>query len=272
MRIRVAHASLEYKDSDSQHTHDIEKIFDRAVERRYAWLTGTEAGPGSGNTGEEILRVSREHGYLPWVPQIQGHGISERTDCWIAVRKDLVDGEMEKTFDMVVPGSKHLEASGHQDYHQRWGPKGVVAVHFNSTNEALGEVSIAAGHYIQGAHTPDDPAFRWNEELAAAIGDWAKEQGRGPALVFYGGDQNSHDNKNERPEGDSFHGEPITSVWDELRHYENTGHGTIDVIATYNRDGRVSAMEATALNDREFHLNVDHFFIEATLRVEPRNH
>lgn len=267
MRIRVAHASLEYKDSDKQHTSDIEKIFDRAVNRHYAWLTGTEAGPGSGNTGEELIRVAREHGYVPWVPQIQGNGVAERTDCWIAVRKNLIDGEMEKRFQLVVPGSKQLG----QHVDARWGPKGIVNVRFDSVNKDLGTVSIGAAHYIHDAHDPSEqPEWDLNQDLARAIGDWAKEEGAGPNIVFYGGDQNSHDDKNNTPEGDSFHGGPLTSTWDELKQWDNTGHGTIDVIATYNRDGRVSSLQAQALNDREFHLHGDHFLIEATINVAPR--
>lgn len=267
MRLHVAHASLEYKDSDRQHTQDIEKIFDRAVDKGYAWLTGTEAGPGSGNIGEELIRVSRDFGYVPWVPQIQGDRDARRTDCWIAVRKDLIQGKLHGDFIPVIPGSTELK----RKVDARWGPKGVVCVNFESTISVLGEVNIGAAHYIHDAHNPSEqPEWDLNKQLSDGIVEWAKDAGRGSAIVFFGADSNMHDDKNDRPEGDPFFGGSMSTVWDELKHYENTGHGTIDVIATYNRDRRVTALQAKALSDREFHLHGDHFLIEAVLNVAPR--
>lgn len=270
MRIQIAHASLEYKDSDKQHTADLEKIFRRAVARRYAWMTGTEAGPGSGNTGEEIIRLARANGYVPWVPEIQSGGEAGRTDCWIVVRKDLIAGKLNKDYVPAIPGSKELEAQG-KKLDSRWGPKGLVTVNFQSTNKDLGEVSIAAAHHIHDSRSPaEQPEWDLNEKLNRVLGDWAREQGKGPAIVFYGGDQNKADDQNNQPQGDTFTGAPMTSTWDEIKRYENTGHGTIDVIATYNKDGRVKALRTNALSDREFHLNMDHFFVEGTVVVEPR--
>src|SRR5690606_34500732 len=135
---------------------------------------------------------------------------------------------------------------------KRWGPKGLVHVSFESSNEDLGRVAVGAAHYLTDARRPSSPYWVWNEKLGEEIGKWAREEGKGPALVFYGGDQNMADRRNDEPQGDTFFGEPLTSTWDELRKWENTGHGTIDVIATYNKDGRVSALRTNALNDREF--------------------
>ena len=268
MRVRVAHTSLQFSDSDKQHTHDIEKIFDRAVARKQAWITGTESGPGAGNTGRELIRVAREHGYKPWVPEHQAKGLARHTDCWIAVRKDLIAGEWERGYRHVFPGSGQLD--DHENpQNKRWGPKGLVHVSFESTNVDLGRVSIGAAHYLTGAQRPGSPYWDWNKKLAREIGDWAREEGKGSALVFYGGDQNMADNLNNQPQGDTFFGEPMTSTWDELKKWENTGHGNIDVIASYNRDGRVKALRTNALNDKEFFLHTDHFYVEAEFSIDP---
>lgn len=268
MRIRVGHVSLQFSDTDKQHTSDINRIFNRAVARRYAWITGTESGPGAGNTGKELVRIGKEHGYSLWVPSQQADGVASQADSWIAVRKDLIEGRMKKGFDFVIPGSgamKDLMDIGDKS----WAPKGVTHVTFESTNKDLGRVSIASAHYLTGAKSPKSPYWEWNQKLAEAIGDWAREQGKGPALVFYGGDQNMADDKNAEPQGDTFFGENLTSTWDELKKWENTGHGVIDVIATYNKDGRVKALNTTTLNDREFPLHTDHFFVEAVIEVDP---
>lgn len=271
MRLRVAHVSLQFADSDKQHTSDIEKIFKRAVDRKQAWITGTESGPGAGNTSRELIRVAKETGYFVWVPEHQANGIASRTDCWIAVRKSLVDGEIKKGFTLAVPGADQLRGEIDMPPGKRWGPKGVVHVEFDTTAPGLGPISVGAAHYLTDSRNPSSPYWDLNKRLAETIGDWAREQGKGRALVFYGGDQNMADNKNDEPQGDTFFGEPLTSTWDELRKWENTGHGNIDVIASYNKDGRVKAMRTNALNDREFHLHTDHFYVEAVFDVEPMN-
>jgi hypothetical protein len=95
--------------------------------------------------------------------------------------------------------------------------------------------------------------------LAQAIGALAEEKGAGNALVFYGGDQNIVDRTY-----DTFLGQAdLTSCWDELQRWENTGHGNIDVIASYDRDGRVRCLKATVLDDTEFPLFTDHWYVEA---------
>lgn len=268
MRIRTAHASLQFNDSDKQHTHDIEKIFDRAVDRRQAWLTGTESGPGAGNTGRELIRVARDHGYRPWVPEHQANGIAQHTDCWIAVREDLIEGDWKRGYEHVIPGSNQFEDE--MDLNGKvWGPKGLVHVAFDSTPKGLGRINIGAAHYLTGGREPGSKYWTLNEYLSSAVGDWARKVGEGPGLVFYGGDQNMADDKNDEPQGDTFFGEPLTSTWDELKKWESTGHGTIDVIASYNKDRRVKALRTFALNDKEFRLNTDHFYVEAVFDVEP---
>lgn len=276
MRVRVAHISLQFSDNDKQHTSDIEKIFDRAVDRRVAWLTGTESGPGSGNTAKELVRVAKEHGYRPWVPAAQAKGAGQHSGSWLVVRDDLVLGNWKQGFLPGIPGSAEFykeQGLGSRTL-PRWGPRGLVNVSFDSLPE-LGHISVGAAHYLTGARSPKGSVIKgvnhWeeNEKLAGIVGDWFREQGAGKGLAFYGGDQNMDDSKNEEPQGDTFFGANVTSVQDELLKWENTGHGPIDVIATYNKDGRVTALKVNVLDDSEFRLATDHFYLEAVLNVEP---
>ena len=267
MRIRLAHASLQFSDSDKQHTKDIEKIFRRAVDLKYAWITGTESGPGAGNTGDELIRVGREAGYRMWVPEAQGKGIARHTDCWIGVRKDLIVGDWERGYDQVIPGSGQLEDEMDLDG-KRWGPKGLVRVGFDSLPE-IGRVNVGAAHYLTDARFPTSKYWDLNKKLAERISEWAREVGKGKNLAFYGGDQNMADQRNNQPQGDTFFGGPLTSISDELKKWKNTGHGPIDLIASYDADGRVKGVRWNVLNDKKFFLHTDHFLCEAVYTVDP---
>ena len=44
--------------------------------------------------------------------------------------------------------------------------------------------------------------------------------------------------------------------------------GVIDVLASYDRDGRVTALRVRALDDKEFFQHSDHYVVEAEYRVE----
>lgn len=276
MRVRVGHTSMKYANTDSQHTHDIEKIFAHAVERRWAWVTGTEAGFGSGNTAEELVRVARKNNYRPWVPHEQGATAEARANsCWIAVREDLIDGGWEKGFDPAIPGSHKLYADLNIDATKpSWGPRGLVHVSFKSN--ILGRVNIGAAHYLPGGKDPNNAIIHekinlWelNNKLAKVVGDWARRVGKGSALAFYAGDQNMNDAKNNEPQGDTFFGEPLTSLADELKKWQSTGFGAIDVIASYNADKRVVGQNFIVLDDSEFFLHNDHFVLEGTFDIKP---
>lgn len=278
MKLRTAHASLKAGDTDQQHTIDIEKIFDRAIDRRVAWITGTEAGPGAGNMSKELVRIGGEHGYRMWVPNNQKTGAGKSTDCWIGVRKDLVVSGWKTGFRPAIPGSQELyKRQGlDPDLNPRWGPKGLVTVEFQSL-ASLGEINIGAAHYLTKARSPRSPELHgvdhwdWNQKLTDVIGEWAREVGKGSSLAFYGGDQNMADDKNKEPQGDTFMGEPLTSMADELKKWQNTGHGAIDVMASYDADGRVRAESFVVLDDKEFFLHTDHFYLEGTWDVRSLN-
>lgn len=271
MRVRVAHTSMQFSDSNEHHTSDVAKIFERAVNRKVAWVTGTEAGPGADNLGKELVRIAKGHGYRPWVPTEQAKNKGRATDCWVAVREDLITNGWKQGFDLVIPSSYELYKNHGLDPHgsPNWGPRGLTHVSFNS--KVFGSrVAIGSAHYLTGAPSPKVPAVKgvnhWdqNEKLAHAIGAWFRDQGKGKNIAFYTGDQNMNDTKT-----DTFMGVDVTSIQDELKKWANTGHGPIDVIASYNKDRRVKAQQVQTFTDREFRLHGDHFYIEATYTVEP---
>lgn len=278
MKVRVGHTPLEFKDSNEQHKHDITKIFKHAVDRRWAWITGTEAGPGAKLTNDQLISIGRDHGYKLWVPagmlkpgQLAGGAWA--TDTWIAVRKDIISGNWKTGFIPAIPGSAQLyEEQGLKNPHDitpRWGPKGLTNVGFDC--DALGgRVNVGAAHPLtDGSH--DGPTsvihgvdhYKWNNKMQKVIGDWGRKVGAGRALAFIGADQNDQDR-----EHDTFRGQPFTSVADELKDYQSTGHGAIDVIASYNHDGRVKALDWNVLDDREFQMYGDHFVCEATFQID----
>lgn len=259
-RLHLMHASMQFSDTPAQMTSDVGRLFDRAERRKVAWVTGTEAGPGAEPLTELLKDIGADHGYRVFKPKAP-------TDCWIAVDSErITKGSWDQGYIPVIPGSAHLEKEGLvPQSSKRWGPKGLVHVAF--TDPALGRINVGAAHYLTDARHPSSPYWEWNRKLGLAIGEWAVEVGAGQALAMYGGDQNMADNRNTEPQGDTFFGAPLTSAWDELGKWENTGHGNIDVIASYDRDSRVKVVYCRALDDREFPMHTDHFIVEAGFDV-----
>jgi len=276
MRVRTAHVSLEVFDNDRQHTQDVEKIFNRAVERRYAWITGTEAGDAS-NLGKELVRVGPEAGYKMWVPARQEHrGEVSNTDGWIAVREDLITGNWAPDYTPCIPGAGALYREQGLDnadkLRPRWAPKGLVHLGFDCA-KLQGRVNLGVTHHLTSGRVDGKESvihgvdhYEWNQKLDRTVTQWAREVAKGPALAFFNTDRNLSD---RRSDPDEIKG--LTTLADELRDWQPTGHGDIDWMMSYNKDGRVSARSFVVLDDREFFLHGDHFFCEGTYNVEARD-
>lgn len=241
-RLRLAHISLQFNDSARQKTGDLEKLFRRAKRKNWAWVTGTEAGGGSGVLLTYLPHIARQNGYRFYRPPM--------TDSWVAVRENLIDGDWETYWDLVIPGVAKQYTS-----------KGVGAVKF--LNNQLGMLCIIFCHLQTRGKNPGDPRYDQNWKLNKAIGAYALEAGKGTDLVFYGGDQNIVDRTH-----DTFMGEPLVSAWDELTKYQNTGHGNIDVLAKLKKDRRTEIQWIHALSDKKFFLHTDHFLVEAVYRIK----
>lgn len=229
---------LQFSDTDKQMAADVDTLFGRGKHI----LAGTEAGGVKSRPLPKLLAdAADKHGYRLHI----GRG------DWVAVSRDLADGGWEAGYEPVL--ESYEGAGKHTD-------RGIPWLGFDTRD--LGRITVGAGHYLTNGRVPGDPNYELNTRYADAIGDWSKEHGKGSDIVLYLGDQNIPDRTY-----DTFRGHPLTSCWDELEKWENTGHGNIDVIASYDRDGRVEALDCRALDDKELHLHTDHFVTEAEYRV-----
>lgn len=245
MKIRVAHSSQQHNDPPPQHKHDAVALFERAVERDYIWITGTEAGQ---RPFAQLLRgTAKDHGYT----------FAEYKSLWVCVQKKFIEKGTYKHNAETVTDNANIRGRGH-DPSLLWA---------QFVNQDLGPMTVMAGHLPRfgrpDAHNREYRAnLKWNEKVAQAVGNHADELGAHKALFFYGGDQNIPDSIS-----DTFLGAPMTSAGDEVGHTPNTGHGPIDVIASYDGDGRVSAVSFKAFNDKKFFLYTDHYLTEAVFDI-----
>jgi hypothetical protein len=239
-RVRIGHISMQQNDSPNQQKADTARVFARANKMKYGWLTGTE-----GNHGDDraIYRAGARKAKFRY---------AQGGDVWIAVPAHRVAGAWSTRFYKVIDGR------GKPNPWPRFPTRGVLRVSWKDTE--LGYVTVLASHFQSRRVSKVRPQD--NVKLTDKIGQLARRWGAGGRVCFYGGDQNILDDKH-----DTFKGEPMTSCWDELRKHPNTGHGNIDVIASYDGDRNVSCESAGVLNDAKFHLFTDHFLVEAVYKI-----
>jgi len=241
--VRVGHTSMQFSDSGAQKKSDAKRIFARAVQRKLSWLTGTEAGMGHSADLRRALKKEAEN---------TDYRFTVASDVWIAVRKDLI---LPKTWKRGF--IQTLEANtGSKTFSDR----GICWAQFETAR--LGQVSVGVAHYMTDGRKPGDEYYNANTKLTRAIGEWGKIHGKGKAICFFHGDANIPDR-----DMDVFRGQPFTTLADELKRWQNTGHGPIDFIASYDADGRVKGKAWNVLDDKEFHLFTDHFACEGTYEV-----
>lgn len=229
---------MQYSDTDPQMKRDIEKLFSR---HKHV-LAGTEAGGVVSKPMPELLRAAASMYHYRFHI---GRG------DWLAIDRELIAGRWMSGYVPVLESSEG--AGRHTD-------RGIPWVSFETEN--LGRLTIGCGHYLTNGRNPGEPNYKLNLRYANTIGEWAEQAGKGSDKVFWLGDVNTPDR-----DYDVFRGSPLTTCWDELGKYENTGHGNIDVVASYDRDGAVECLDCRALDDKELRLHTDHFVTEAEYRV-----
>jgi len=239
--LRAMHCSMQFSDSTKHKKEDAKKIMARAANRKVAWVTGTEAGAGRSMD----LRAALEK-----ESQVNNYRFMVRSDTWIAVDRDvIVPQSYSEGYIKVTDAVAGVHSA-----------EGISWVQF--THPDLGVISIGASHYMTKGRKPGDPYYQQNMKLTRAIGSWGKEHGAGGKLAFYGADANIPDRTD-----DVFLGAPFTTLADELKDWQNTGHGSIDIIASYDADGRVKGKSWNVLDDKELFLNTDHFACEGAFTV-----
>ena len=242
----VMHCSMQFSDSTEHKQQDAKRIFTRAGGRKVAWVTGTEAGRGpSADLRAALEKEAKANGYR----------FAVQSDLWHAVRRDLmVPQTYKKGFIEVLPAN-----SGSQSHE----PRGIFWAQFDHAQ--MGTVSVGVSHYMTHGNSPGDEYYAANGRITQAIGKWGKEHGAGGKICFYAADTNTGDRAK-----DVFRGQPFTTLADELKDWQSTGYGPIDIIASYDADGRVKGKYWRALDDKEFPLNTDHYAVEGGFTVKVR--
>lgn len=236
--VKIAHLSMQFSDGSDAVKHDVKKLFNQD----FKIVTGTEAGPGG------IVRT------ILWKGAIEaGYRIHfAHADTWVAVKKDFIKGDWHTDYIKVIGASEGVG---------KHGERGVVWVEFESVLNR--KFVVGAGHYLTNGRRPGDPNFLLNRRHGPVFEKWVKGHGKG-AVVIYNGDQNMNDEHL-----DTFFGAPLTSTWDKLKKWPNTGHGNIDVVASYDRNLGVDWKNTVVLNDDKFPLRTDHFLVVATADIKP---
>jgi hypothetical protein len=252
--IKIGHASLEVFDTLDQATTDMEKLADLGCHM----LAGTESGDVARKV--RLAEVLRDEGYRVFFPA--------QTDGWIAVKRNMVHLDWDPKYTPIIPSSGAINDPHPHD------ERGVVQVSWR--HDTLGRITFLTSHYLTLGRFPDqarrdDPRCHvdhvmWNKRLAnqlsqAAIRGSGRDDARG--ISFVTADTNLDDSIT-----DPFFGKPLTTCWDELQKWPDTGHGPIDVIASVDNDGRVKCQSAKAVTDRDIHLATDHYPIVAQYRIK----
>lgn len=239
-RVTLQLTPMKFSDSDEEIEHDGHVLFSRGKNL----LGGTEAGGAKVNHVAEILSDLADHYGYRWFH----HG-----NCWGAIdRKVILGGSFRVKYsgDVIKAG----QGVGRHD------ARGLLSAHWETPH--LGPQSLLVMHLLTQGRVPSDPNFNLNGLLLREVAKWGRKYGKGRGLAWYMGDQNIPDTKY-----DTFRGGPFTSFQDELNKHEGTGHGPIDVIASYNGDGRVEPVFIDSHPDREIRLHTDHYLTEGAAKV-----
>jgi hypothetical protein len=141
-------------------------------------------------------------------------------------------------------------------------PRGVQVVQFRpfGTEEV---VTFATAHWL--TRRADDGGQRL--AMTQAMAHTIQQAAKGSRLGFWAGDTNNPDQPGDVSEVDRLLRKgQLTSCWDELGRYPAThGHTTLDVVGSYDPDGRVSCTRARVWPQ----LRSDHRPISAWYSVRP---
>jgi GH25 family lysozyme M1 (1,4-beta-N-acetylmuramidase) len=244
--LHLQQASMSWRDSDAQTRADFREIFSRKADA----VGFTEI---YGN--EPILRdEAKKAGYSVVTGPSQG-----TAETAIAVRHPIT----AQGFTLVNPGVKGRPPhEGHSARHATW-------VRFDWQDN---DVFYAEGHWVTLNHN-DSERVTEHAEMSRALAQLVAEHAKGSSIGFCAGDTNMDAETDDGKAGVRalFAEAGLTVIWDELGEYPAThgseAHGaTIDVIASYDPDKRVTGKRAKAWPL----LNSDHRQVSAFFDVKPR--
>lgn len=246
--LRMQHTSLQFSDDPVQQEHDVHALF--AKGKDFPIKTGTEAGKQTAKS----KRPNSNHELLLEYAKRYNHAINFGADTWVAVDRDIIQEGTLRREDIFLASNDHMVGLG--------GNRVMGTLSFDHVNAGIGHVNVGAVHYPTKGQRPGSPNHELNKQCAERIQKWMQHVGRGKALAFVNGDFNMPDNKLDWALGGKF-----TSMADELKAWENSGHGPIDGFASFDSDGRVKAKRFNVLNDKELHLFSDHFMCRGVWEI-----
>jgi hypothetical protein len=252
INVRIQHTSMQFSDSVLQHQRDAKKIFDRAQDKDVWLMSGTEAGGGKKNHDlrDALIKEAGEHGFY-----INASTLGE----WVALNKKFLGSFAKGYAGPFIKGTTGVGVAGGAH-----APRGVAWASGTAKEHRLGRITIGSAHYLTKRSMAVSGS---NQPLINGIANWAQAKGKGNSIVFLGADTNTNDRRS-----DVFNTKPLTTIADELKKWPATVGTTtyIDVIASYDHDGRVKAKSYNVLDDKEFFLNSDHYLLDAVYEITER--
>ena len=242
--LKVQHTSLQFSDSPEQQKHDVRRLF--ATGKNFPIKTGTEGGSDNAN-----------YDWLKYFAKEHNHAFHVVRGNWIAIDRAIVEPKSLDRDQQFVMKNDFVVGRMHDRI--------LATVEFDHRDPRLGHIAVGCAHYPTKGRLPDDPNNDVNEEYADVIAKWMKESAKGSGIAFVHGDFNMLDNKKRQ---DWSFGENWTSMADELKAWQNTGHGPIDGFASYDNDGRVSARSFRVLDDSELKMFTDHYVVRGAWNVK----
>lgn len=168
-----------------------------------------------------------------------------------------------RTHTLIVSGSvASVPAQGHGGGHPAHTARPVLWAGFrpHGTREA---VTVHGAHWVTRRADTGHQQLELTEDLARVV----RSHAQGRRLGFWMGDTNSPDVRADRtPVDRALRKGQLTSCWDELDRWPPTyRNATLDVIGSYDPDGRVSCDRARVLRPT----HSDHRAVSAWYTVLP---
>lgn len=241
IKLRTQHTSLQAPlDTPKQKLHDVRQLFEHGADSPVK--TGTEGG-------SDPLR-----GFLEGVAEKNNHVIHFSADTWVAIDRAIIKPRTIERGHVFVADNSRLVGQGPD--------RKFAYIGFDHINPYVGRIYQGSSHYPKDGRRPGDPNHDIVKIFAKKIAVWMREVGAGGNLAFMNGDFNMPDDTLDWSLGRNF-----TSMADELKAWQNTGHGPIDGFCSFDGDGRVKAHRFNVLNDKELFMHSDHFYCKGVWEI-----
>lgn len=241
IKLRTQHTSLQApKDTPRQKAHDVAQLFEHGA--NYPVKTGTEGG-------SHPLR-----GFLEGAAEEHDHVIHFSADTWVAINRNIIRPRSIERGSIFVADNDEMVGHGHD--------RRFAYIGFDHINPQVGRIYQGSSHYPTKGQTPDDPNYHLNKRFARKIAEWMQNVAADRDLAFMNGDFNMPDTRMDWAFGHDF-----TSMADELKAWEGTGHGPIDGFCSYDKDHRVKPHRFEVLRDSEIFMHSDHFYCQGVWEI-----